>query len=173
MDETEGIECHAWGIQTGPFVVFDRIMFRQKFWPYNLLHIQQKQFILQKVVKISEQNGLKGLQVVQFECPRHWNPSVLSILEVARISLFPLLALWGNKNGLPSMKVKKLKNFQNKYHLTGCKWFSLNAPGTETLVSCVSIHFSFHIKSTGGRPRETPLSRRRQKMRHAEVCGVR
>ena len=50
---------------------------------------------------------------------------------------FPLLAVWDNKNGLsmPSMKVKKLKFFQNKMVLTGCKWSSLNAPGTETLLS--------------------------------------
>ena len=47
---------------------------------------------------------------------------------------FPLLALWGNKNWLPSMKVKKLKKFQNKMGLKGCKWSSLNAPGTETPV---------------------------------------
>ena len=40
-------------------------------------------------------------QMVQYECPRHRNPSVSSNLEVARISLFPLLALWGNKNGSP------------------------------------------------------------------------
>ena len=45
---------------------------------------------------------------------------------------FPLLALWGNKNWLPSMKVKKLEKFQNKMGLKGCNWSSLNAPGTET-----------------------------------------
>ena len=56
-------------------------------------------------------------------------------LEVARISLFPLLALWGNKNGLPSMKVKKLVKFQNKMGLKGCKWSSLKAPGTQTSLS--------------------------------------
>ena len=50
-------------------------------------------------------------------------------------SPFPLLALWGNKNGLPSMKVKKLKKIQNKMGLKGCKWSSLNAPGTETPLS--------------------------------------
>ena len=48
-------------------------------------------------------------------------------------SLFPLLALWGNKNWPPSMKVKKMENFQNKRGLKGCNWSSLNAPGTETL----------------------------------------
>ena len=32
-----------------------------------------------------------------------------------------------------SMKVKKLEQFWNKIGLKGCKWSSLNAPGTETL----------------------------------------
>ena len=30
------------------------------------------------------------------------------------ISLFPLLALWGNKNGLPSMEVKEVQQYQIK-----------------------------------------------------------
>ena len=59
-------------------------------------------------------------------------------------SPFPLLALWGNKKWLPSMKVKKLlkilikkrllamrvkkmNNFQNKMSWMGCNWSSLNA----------------------------------------------
>ena len=50
-------------------------------------------------------------------------------------SLFSILALWGNKNWPPSMKVKKLKMFQNKMGLMGCKWFGLNAPGTKVLLS--------------------------------------
>ena len=33
------------------------------------------------------------------------------------------------------MKVKKLKKFQNKMGLKGCKWSSLNGPGTETPLS--------------------------------------
>ena len=70
--------------------------------------------------------------MVQFECPRHGNPSVSSIFKVGGISLFPLLALWGNKNWLPSMKVKKLEKVQNKMGLKDCKWSSLKAPGTET-----------------------------------------
>ena len=48
---------------------------------------------------------------------------------------FPKTALWGNKNGLPSMKVNKLEKIQNKMGLKGCKWSSLNAPGTETPLS--------------------------------------
>ena len=61
-------------------------------------------------------------------------------------SLFQLLALWGNKNWLPSMKVKKLEKFQNKMGLKDCKWSSLNAPGTQTPVSFQWLddsHFPF------------------------------
>ena len=50
---------------------------------------------------------------------------------------FPFLIIrpLGNKNGLPSMKVQKLKIYQNKSDSTGCKWPSLNASGTETPLS--------------------------------------
>ena len=85
---------------------------------------------VENLEKNSEQNGLKGLQVVQFECPRHWNPSVSSILGDGKFSQLPLLALWGNKNWLQSMKVKELEIFQSKIGLKGCKWSSLNAKGT-------------------------------------------
>ena len=50
-------------------------------------------------------------------------------------SLFPLLALWGNKNWPPSMKVKKMEIFPDKIALMGGKWSSLNAPGTENPLS--------------------------------------
>ena len=33
------------------------------------------------------------------------------------------------------MKVEKMENFQNKTVLKGCKWSSLNAPGTENPLS--------------------------------------
>ena len=51
-------------------------------------------------------------------------PQVLKALSLIHIgswenSPFPLLALWGNKNGLPSMKVKKLETFQDKMGLKG------------------------------------------------------
>ena len=51
------------------------------------------------------------------------------------ISLFSVLALWGNKNWLPSIKVKQIEIFQNKMSLKGCKWSSLNAPGTQIPLS--------------------------------------
>ena len=73
---------------------------------------------------------LKLLQLVQFECQRHPNPPVSSISGLRRISLFSLLALWGNKNWPPIIKMKQIENCQEKM---GCKWFSLNAPGTQNL----------------------------------------
>ena len=72
---------------------------------------------------------LKGLHMVQFECPRHWKPTVSSNFEVGRIALFPLLAFWGNKNWPPRMKETKLENFGNKIDLIDCIWSSLSAPG--------------------------------------------
>ena len=47
-------------------------------------------------------------------------------------SLFSLLALWGNKNWTPRIKVEKIENLRNKTGLGGCNWSSLNAPGTST-----------------------------------------
>ena len=49
-----------------------------------------------------------------------------------------LLALWGNKNGLPSMKVKMLENYLNKSGQNYCKWSSLNTQGTE-----IHLHHPF------------------------------
>ena len=52
-----------------------------------------------------------------------------------------------------SMKVQKLENLKNKIGLNGCKWSSLNAPGTETLLSspCLGLgEFPFLIISPLG-----------------------
>ena len=61
----------------------------------------------------------------------------LSLIHIGKGEILPtpIIGLWGNKNGLPSMKVQKLKIFQNNIGLKGCKLSSLNAPGTESLVS--------------------------------------
>ena len=69
-----------------------------------------------------------------------WMPQALKTLCLIHFwgwmnSPFPLLALWGNKNWPPSMKVKKLKIFWEKMSPKGCKWSSLNAPGTENPLS--------------------------------------
>ena len=64
-----------------------------------------------------------------------WMPQALKILSLIQFwswknSLFPLLALWGSKKWLPSMKVEKMEKFGNKSGLLGCKWSSMNAQGT-------------------------------------------
>ena len=69
------------------------------------------QYESEKVEKVSEQKGLNGRQMVQFECPRQRKPPVSFNFEVGCNPPFQLLALWGNKNWPPSMKVKKLKIF--------------------------------------------------------------
>ena len=56
-----------------------------------------------------EQNGLKGLQMIQFECPRHSNPSVSSNSGVA---WFPLSNHWTSgviRIGLPVWRLKCMK----------------------------------------------------------------
>ena len=70
--------------------------------------------------------------MVQDWCPRHSKPTVSFSCEVCRSSLFPLLALWGNKNWPPSIKVKKFEIFRNKRGSTCCKCPNLNTPGTQT-----------------------------------------
>ena len=53
-----------------------------------------------------------SLPMVQFECPRHWNFWVTSILGD---SLFLMFSLWANKElALLSIKVKSWKNFRTK-----------------------------------------------------------
>ena len=58
------------------------------------------------------------------------NPLCLIQFWSYKNSLFSILALWGNKNWPPGMKVKKMVNFQNKRGLKGSRWSSLNAPST-------------------------------------------
>ena len=60
--------------------------------------------------------------------------SIPYLLIQSSIQEVSILALWGNKNWPPIMKVKKLEMFRNKMSLMGCKWSSLNTPGTEFLL---------------------------------------
>ena len=69
-----------------------------------------------------------------------WIPKALKTLSLIYFwgwenSTFHLLALWGNKNWPPSMKVKKLENFQEVRGAKGCKWSSLNIQGTKPPLS--------------------------------------
>ena len=82
--------------------------------------------------------------------PQALKPLSLIHIGKGKISQLPLLALWGNKNWLPSMKVKELEILQNKSGLKGCKWSSLNAKSTETPMSysiyftLLALFFNFH-----------------------------
>ena len=78
--------------------------------------------------------GSMGCKWSSLNAPGTENPLSHSILKLDE-SPFPLLALWGNKNWPPSMKVKKLVNYQNKSCSKGCQWSRLNAPGTQTHLS--------------------------------------
>ena len=77
------------GIQTGPFAV-------------HVAHF------------VSESERCKGLQMVQFECPRHWKPSVSSTFGVGRI---PFSHYWPSgviRIGLPVWKWKSWKISRTK-----------------------------------------------------------
>ena len=59
------------------------------------------------------------MEMVQFEYPRHWKPSVSSTFGFGRIPFSPLLALWGNKNWPPSMKGEKCGKFSEQKGFEG------------------------------------------------------
>ena len=67
--------------------------------------------------------------------PQAPKPTCLIHLCSWEISPFSLLALWGNENCPPYIKVKQIEIFLNKMSLKGCKRSSLNAPGTLTPLS--------------------------------------
>ena len=77
--------------------------------------------------------------------PQALKPISLIPIGKGKFSQLQLLALWGNKNWLPSMKGKELKIFQNKIGLKGCNWSSLNAPGTEAPVSYLFLGKSLFL----------------------------
>ena len=91
--------------------------------------------------KIWGQNQLNRQQMVQFVCPRHWNPCVSSSLGEFPFLIFCLPFLWGIKNwhigfimGDIMRHVQKIEILCDKIILIGSKGSSLNAPGTETPV---------------------------------------
>ena len=61
-------------------------------------------------------------------------------------SLFPVLALWGNKNGPPSMKVKKVENFQLFHFHTGRP--ILITPHPRELIREKGIHATSKLDDT-------------------------
>ena len=104
---------HFWSWENSPFSVL--ALWGNKNWPHS---IKVKQFKnLRNII------GANGCKWSNLNAPGTQNPLSCPFLS--------LLALWGNKNWPPRMKVKKLQNLWNKIGLKGCNWSSLNAPGTE------------------------------------------
>ena len=115
---------HFWNWQIAPFSVL--ALWGNKNWPPSIK--------VKQIENCQNKMGLNWCKWFSLNAPGTQIPLSHSVLELD-ISLFSLLALCGNKNWPPSMKVKKLENFQNKRGLMGCKWSSLNAPGTENPLS--------------------------------------
>ena len=106
----------------------------------------------------------EAMAFVQIDAPGTENPCLTELWSWMNPP-FPLLALWGNKNWPPSMKVKKLKIFWNKMGSMGCKWSSLNAPGTESSLSHSFWHSgssNFRLLRLGRAMKDTNGTSRRQ-----------
>ena len=89
---------------------------------------------VKKMEIFQNKRGLMGCKWSSLNAQGTENPLSHSILKLDEYP-FLLLALWGNKNWLPSMKVKKVENCQSKIGSKGCKGSSLNAPGTQSPLS--------------------------------------
>ena len=99
---------------------------------------------VKKLENVWDKSGLTGCKWSGLNAPGTETPLSHPILKLDEFP-FPQLALWGNKNWLPSMKVEKLNNFQNKRGSAGCKWSSLNAPGTETPLSHLILKLQYSL----------------------------
>ena len=84
------------------------------------------------VENFQNKSSLKGCKWSRMNGPGTENPLSHSIFELGD---FPLLALWGNKNWPPSIKVKKLEIYRKVRGAKGCKWSILDAPGTQNPLS--------------------------------------
>ena len=115
---------HFWGLKNSLFPLL--ALWGNKNWPPSMK--------VKKLENVLNKRGLKGCKWSSLNAPGTENPLSHSIMKLDE-SPFPILALWGNKNWPPSMKMKKVENFHNKRGLKGCKWSNLNALGTETPLS--------------------------------------
>ena len=86
--------------------------------------------------------------MIQFECPRHPIPSASLWLGEFHILIFP-----GEKRKWAlGHEIQELAKFQNKVGLKGCKWSSLNAPGTQSPLHHSgrdNLIFSFFLGNKG------------------------
>ena len=90
---------------------------------------------VKKMDKFGNKSGLMGWKWSSLIAPGARKILCLILFWGWVNSLFPILALWGNKNSPPCMKVKKLEKSGNKSGLMGCKWSSLIAQGAEDPLS--------------------------------------
>ena len=80
------------------------------------------------------------LQLVQFECPRHWTPCVSP-----RLGPLGEIHFWCNKRLAPNGK--KLEIVYDKCSLIGCNWSSLNARHSNPRVSFTFGEFFYQFSA--------------------------
>ena len=68
-----------------------------------------------KVAKIWKQKWLNGMQMVQFDYPRHWKPSLSFSFGVGGIPIFHYWPSGVIRNGSPVWKWKRWKIFSTKW----------------------------------------------------------
>ena len=85
------------------------------------------QYESEKFGKFSEQKGLKGMQMVQFECPGHSNPSVSFSFEVCKMALFHYWLSGVIRNG-PQYESEKFGKFQEQNGLKGMLMVQFECP---------------------------------------------
>ena len=75
--------------------------------------------------------GLKGCKWSSLNTPGTKTPLSHPFMKLGESPFLTISPLGYNKNWPASMKVRKMKNYQNKMGLKCCKWSSLNTLGTE------------------------------------------
>ena len=120
---------------------------------------------VKKMEKFGNKIGYMGCKWSSLKAPGTGNPLSHPVLELRNCPL-PILALWGNKNWPPSMKVKKMEKDGNKIGLVGGKWSSSKAPGTWN--PCLIKFWSWEIALF-------PIQHRAKKnqAKFSDTCSVR
>ena len=90
---------------------------------------------VKKLKNLGNKIGSTGWKLSSLNAPGTETPFCHPVMVNSFLPFSASLSLWGNKNWPPMLKVKKFENLGDKIGFTGCKWSSLNAPGTEILVS--------------------------------------
>ena len=115
----------------------------KRLWFMEVYGIRGKaQLPIISLYGIGGENWLKRQHKDQFECPRHRNFFLSPRLGDFQFPIFSFPLSGVIRIGLSCIKVEKLENLGNKIGLRGSKWTSLNAPGTETSLSCPLLSIS-------------------------------